>query len=137
MTRNVTMIAPGATLTEAARMMDDHDVGALPVCENDRLVGIVTDRDIVIRCISSGLNPNITAVRDAMTSPVNWCFEDVDLQRAARTMEENQIRRLCVVNADKRLVGIVSLGDIAVKGHNEHQAFEVLERVSEPLKRAA
>jgi CBS domain-containing protein len=111
--------------------MRELDVGMLPVCDNDRLVGTVTDRDITIRGVARGLDPKSTPVREVMTHEVVCCFEEQSIEEAGRLMEERQIRRLPVINQDKRLVGIVSLGDLAVRTHSGILAGEVLEQVSE------
>jgi CBS domain-containing protein len=132
MTRNVACIGPGATLREAADKMKALDVGPLPVCENDRLVGMLTDRDITVRATAEGLPPGLGQVRDVMTPDVISCFEDQDVGEAARLMEQNQVRRLVVLDRDQRLVGIVSLGDLAVKTGDEKLSGEALEQVSEP-----
>lgn len=135
MTRGVECIGPDATLYEAARKMRDLDVGPLPVCgPQDRLVGMVTDRDITIRGIAEGLDPRTARIRDVMTPNIIYCFEDQDVEEAAQLMKENQIRRLVVLNQDKRLVGIVSLADLAVDGHDEMLAGSTLEAVSEPAE---
>ena len=132
MTRNAQCIPPDATLQEAAQRMKDLDVGVLPVCDDDRVVGVVTDRDIVIRCVASGQDPNLEHVRDAMTPQVNYCFEDDDVVDVAELMSEKQVRRLLVLNRRKRLVGIVSLGDLAVENGTEDLAGHALEAISEP-----
>jgi CBS domain-containing protein len=113
MTRGVSLASPGQTIREAARAMADKDTGALPVGENDRLVGMVTDRDIAVRAVAEGKGPD-TKVSEVMTPGVEYCFEDQDLDEVARTMGGKQVRRLPVLNRDKRLVGILSLGDVAV-----------------------
>jgi CBS domain-containing protein len=132
MTRGAECIFPDATLQEAAQRMKSLDVGPLPVCENDRLVGMLTDRDITVRAVAEGRDPRATRVRDAMTEGVCYCFEDDDVADAARLMKEKQIRRLLVLDHNKRLTGIVSLGDLAVETGDEHLAGETLERVSQP-----
>ena len=135
MTRGVECTRPDASLQEAARKMRDLDVGPLPVCgDNDRLVGMLTDRDITIRAVAEGQDPKTARVQDVMTPDITYCFEDQDLTEASRLMEQNQIRRLVVLNRDKRLVGIVSLGDLAVKTGNERLSGEALEQVSEPAQ---
>src|SRR3712207_146292 len=101
MTRDVEVVHPDATLQEAARKMDALDVGPLPVCDGDRLVGMITDRDIVVRATAAGRDPKTTHVRDAMTRDVVYCFEDQDVREAARVMEEQQIRRVVVLDRDK------------------------------------
>jgi CBS domain-containing protein len=133
MTREVECANPSTSIQEAARKMRDLDVGPLPVCgENDRLVGMVTDRDIVIRAIADGHDPKTTRIQDIMTPDVVYCFEDQDLEDAAQLMKESQIRRLVVLNRDKQLIGIVSLGDLAVKTGDEGLSGETLGHVSEP-----
>jgi CBS domain-containing protein len=132
MTPNPECIRPNATLQEAARRMHDLDVGPLPVCgENDRLAGMITDRDITIRATAQGRDPKTTRVREVMTEDIVYGFEDQDIDDAARVMEQKQIRRLVVLNHDKRLVGIVSLGDLAVESGARPTAGEVLREVSE------
>lgn len=112
MTRDVAIAQPGQTIAEAARMMAECDAGALPVAENERLVGMVTDRDIAMRAVAQNLGPE-TLVRDVMSNEVLYCFEDEDLDHVAENMAQQQIRRLPVMNRSKRLVGIISLGDLA------------------------
>lgn len=131
-TPNPEVISPEADLHEAARCMKRLDVGMLPVCDGERLVGMITDRDIAIRAVAEGCDPNKTRVREIMTPRVVYCFEDQEIREAAQIMEEKQIRRLPVLNRNKRLVGIVSLGDLAVRTQDEELAGEILERVSEP-----
>lgn len=133
MTANPECIRPDATLQEAARRMRDLDVGPLPVCgEDHRLAGMITDRDITVRAVAEGKDPTTTPAREAMTGEVIYCFDDQDVQEAARTMQERQVRRLLVVNRDKQLVGIVSLGDLAVETGDREKAGAVLQDVSEP-----
>lgn len=132
-TRNPEVISPDATICEAARKMRDLDIGMLPVCDGDRLVGSITDRDIAVRAIADGSDPLKTRVREIMTAKICYCFEDSDVEEAARIMEEEQIRRLPVLNSQKRLVGIVSIGDLAIRTHDEQLLEEVMERICEPL----
>lgn len=132
MSTHVQQIRSDASVSEAADMMRNFDVGILPVLESNRVVGIITDRDIVIRGVAAGLDPDETNVKDVMTSDVICCSFDDDIATAARLMEENQVRRLIVLNDQQLVVGIVSLGDLAVKSQNEHLSYEVLERVCEP-----
>jgi CBS domain-containing protein len=133
MTARPKCVAPDTPLQEAARYMRDLDVGPLPVCgDDDRLVGMVTDRDITVRAVALGKDPKTTKVSDVMTQDIIYGFEDQDVDDAARVMEQRQIRRLVVLNRDKRLVGIVSLGDLAVEAHTRDTASEVLREVSEP-----
>ena len=130
MTRGVECVSPDATLQEAARTMKDLDGGPLPVCDNDRLAGILTDRDIAVRAVAEGRDPRATRVRDVLSPGVVYCFEDDDVQEAARLMEEKQVRRLVVLDRAKRLVGIVSLGDLAVQTSDRDLAGKALEEVS-------
>lgn len=130
-------ISPETTLTNAAQKMKALDVGMLPICENDRLVGTLTDRDITIRATAFGANPNTTSVREAMTPDIVYCFDDENVEDAAELMEQKQVRRLPVLSRDRRLVGILSLGDLAVRTQREKLAGEVLERVSEPAALAS
>src|SRR5438876_10675455 len=115
MTRGVECTRPDATLQEAAAKMKSLDVGPLPVCDNDRLVGMVTDRDITVRAAAEGEAPADVRVRDVMTPEVVYCFEDALVVDAALLMQQKQVRRLAVLDRDNRLVGIVSQGDLAVK----------------------
>jgi len=134
MTPGVEVIAPEASIYEAAEKMSHLDIGPLPVCDGERLVGMLTDRDITVRAVAAGRDPVTTQVREVMTPDVVYGFDDQDIQDAARLMEQYQIRRLPVLNRSKRLVGIVSLGDLAVHPGNQPLASEVLEQVSEPGK---
>jgi CBS domain-containing protein len=132
MTREVTVVPPDATVWDAAEKMKQLDVGSLPVCDGERLLGMITDRDITVRATAEARDPATTCVRDVMTEQVFWCFDDQSIEEAAETMERAQIRRLPIVNRDKRLVGIVSLGDLAVDTGEEELKAEILESVSEP-----
>jgi CBS domain-containing protein len=134
MTRHVECIGPDATLQEAAARMKSRDIGPLPVCDNDRVVGMVTDRDITVRATAEGEDPTGVRVRDIMTPEVVYCFEDQLVSEAARLMAEKQIRRLVVLDRERRLVGIVSLGDVAVETGDEQLAGVTLEAVSEPTR---
>lgn len=131
MTRGVECTRPDASDEEVAARMKALDVGSMPVCDNDRLVGIVTDRDIVVRAIAEGRDPKRTSVRETMSRNPVYCFDDQDIEDASRLMKEKQIRRLMVLNRSKRLVGMVSLGDLAVIGGNDKLSGETLERISE------
>lgn len=132
MTPHVAVIAPEATSREAAEKMSHLDIGPLPVCEGERLVGMVTDRDITVRAVAEGRDPGTTRVREVMTPDLVYGFEDQDVQDAARLMEQYQIRRLPVLNRSKQLVGIVALGDLAVHPGQQSLAGEVLKQVSGP-----
>lgn len=129
MTRDVRLANPDQSIIEAAQMMADGDCGVLPVGENDRLVGMVTDRDIVIRALAQGKTD--CKVRDIMSQDIKYCFEDEDLDEVAHNMGDLQIRRLPVLSRDKRLIGIVSLGDITHSG-DATMAGEALSSISEP-----
>ena len=131
MSHDVEVISPDSTIQDAADKMKSLDVGSLPVCDGTRLLGMLTDRDIAVRAVAAGCPPS-TSVRDAMTPYVTCCFDDEDVQRAAKVMQEKQIRRLPVLNHDKRLVGIVSLGDIATQTGDKTLSGKSLEEVSQP-----
>lgn len=132
MTGKVEVIGPDATLEECARKMRDADIGAIPVCDGDKVRGIVTDRDIAVRAVAEGEDPKTSRVSDVMTEKVSWCFEDQDVEDAARLMRDRQVRRIVVIDRKKKLCGIVALGDLAVRGHDEHTEAQVLEGVSSP-----
>jgi CBS domain-containing protein len=132
MTADVVSVPPDTTLVEAARIMKDLEVGPLPVSDGESLLGMITDRDITVRAVAAGKDPQTTPVRDVMTPEVVYCNEDDDVERAAQLMQRSQLRRLLVVNGEGRLVGIVSLGDLAVQSGDDALAGRTLERVSEP-----
>jgi CBS domain-containing protein len=115
MTRDVVTVPPDATVRQAARMMDDLNVGALPVCDGRRLVGIVTDRDITVRATADGMRPDMTPVHVVMTDNVCWCFEHDSVEEIEHEMIRRQIRRMPVVDDRKRLVGMLTLGDLATE----------------------
>ena len=129
MTANVEMINPDARLPEAAKRMADADVGLLPVGNDDRLVGMVTDRDIAIRAVAQGKNPARTKVRDVMTGKVLYCYDDEDVEHIADSIAKLQVRRLPVVEEDGRLVGILAQADIAEHA-DARQTGEVVEKIS-------
>ena len=129
MTKDVKIASPTQTIKQAAQAMAELDVGSLPVGENDRLVGIITDRDIAVRAIAQGKGPE-TQVRDVMSTDVKYCFEDEDLEEVAENMGDIKVRRLPVLNGEKRLVGIVSLGDIARR--DDGSAGDAIRAISEP-----
>ncbi len=131
MSRDVKVVSPDTTIDEAARIMRDGDFGMLPVGENDRMIGAVSDRDIAIRAVAEGKGPG-TKVREIMSTGICWAFEDDTVEGAAKIMSERQVRRLPVVNRDKRLVGIVALGDFAVDSSEIRPAAEALAKISEP-----
>lgn len=130
MTRDVSVAGPEATLRDAAEQMARIDAGALPVCDGKRLLGMVTDRDIVVRGLAKGLGPE-TSVTQVMTEGVEYCFEDDDLIDVADKMSASQIRRLPVVDRDRNLIGIVSLGDVARQA-SPRESGEALEEISQP-----
>ena len=132
MTGGIETIAPGASLAEAAKKMASQDIGSLPVCADERkVVGIITDRDITVRAVARGLDPNQTKVQEVMTRDVLACPADSEIEAACEMMEKRQVRRLLVTGDDETPVGIVSLGDIALC-LREVQSGEVLKKVSEP-----
>jgi CBS domain-containing protein len=138
MTRGVEVVRPGETLRRAAQRMDELNVGALPVCDGDTLVGMITDRDITVRATAVGLDPNQTSVFEVMTEQTRWCTEEQGVDEVMRQMSEVQIRRLPVLNQARELVGIVSLGDLAVR-QNAHidGALRDISSPSEPDRPAA
>jgi CBS domain-containing protein len=129
MSRQVEIASPEDSIQRAAQMMARLDAGVLPVGKDDRLVGMITDRDIAIRGVGEGRNPADPAVREVMTREVKYCFEDDDVDTVAHSMAQLQVRRLPVLNRDKRLTGIVSLGDIA-RDHEPGQAGSALHHIS-------
>ncbi len=135
MTHRAETIAPGETLQNAARRMRELGIGALPVCERDRLVGMLTDRDIVVRATAEGLDPARATVLVAMTPQVIYCFDDEDIYAAARLMEERAVRRLMVLDSAKRLVGLISVDDLAMV--SQAAAADVIERSRTPEGRGA
>jgi CBS domain-containing protein len=134
MTRNVEVVRPDAPIREAAEKMRSLDVGSLPVCDGQRLVGMITDRDITIRAIADGRDPSQTPVTEAMTPEIVYCYDDQDVKEVAELMEERQIRRLPIISRDKRLVGIVSLGDLAVDTGKKKMAGQTLTEISKPAR---
>lgn len=129
MSKKVEWISPTLSLQEAARKMRDLDIGCLPVGENDRLVGMITDRDIACRGVAEGKAGPKTVVRDVMSPGISYCFNDQQVSEAAQLMEEKQIRRLPVLNREKRMVGILSMGDISQHASGRVSA-EVLKAVT-------
>ena len=129
MTTNVRLAKPDQTIREAAQAMAEVDSGVLPVGENDRLIGMITDRDIAVRGVGEGKGPE-TSVREVMTDHVDCCFEDQDVEEVTKNMASIKVRRLPVLNRDKRLVGIISLGDIAQSG--EARTDQALGKISRP-----
>lgn len=132
MTRNVELGVPEMSLVEVAQKMREGDFGLLPIGEEDRLVGVITDRDIVIRAVAEGKDPQKTFAREIMSSKVLYCYEDQSLEEVAENLGENQIRRLPVLNREKRLVGILSLGDLALSDDQPEKIGKALDQISKP-----
>jgi CBS domain-containing protein len=131
MTREVQSISPQETLQRAAQLMDELNVGSLPVCDNNRVVGIVTDRDLTIRATSSGQAPDQAKVQDVMSTDIRTCYEDEEVDKVMEQMSDVQIRRIPVLDRNSnQLVGIVSLGDLATK--HSAQVDQTLEGISKP-----
>ena len=131
MSRDVQIISPDGTIKEAAQQMRKGNFGMMPVGESDRMIGTISDRDITIRAVAEGKDPS-TKVRDVMSVGIVWAYEDDSVDDAAKLMGDRQIRRLPIVNADKRLVGIVALGDFAVESADIEIAGEALSEISKP-----
>jgi len=134
MTPNVDVISPNATTADAARKMMELDVGAIPVCDGEKLLGMVTDRDLVIRVMAISRDPVAARVSEVMTPRLIFCYEDEDAEVAAEVMAEKQIRRLPILSREKQLVGIVSLGDLVVDGLDTQTSGAVLHDVSDPSR---
>jgi CBS domain-containing protein len=132
MTPQAEVISPDATTEHAASIMKTLDIGVLPVCDEEGLVGILTDRDLVVRVLAASRDPKAMLVGEAMTASVVYCFEDDDVERAAAIMAGQQIRRLPVLDKNRNLVGLVSVGDIAVQTQDHQLTGKVLEDVSQP-----
>jgi CBS domain-containing protein len=132
MTRDVRVVSPRDTMQRAAQCMDELNVGVVPVCDGSKLLGVVTDRDIAVRGVAAGKEPGRTPVTDVMSSHVRWCYEDQPIDEVMDEMSDTQIRRMPVVDRDKNLVGIVSLGDLASRGVNELRVAETLRDISTP-----
>jgi len=132
MTQEVIVIQPDDSIQSAAKKMRDLNIGFLPVCDGEELLGVLSDRDITVRALADGMDATIMLGRDLMTTPAIYCFDDQDVSEAAKIMEENQIRRLVVLSReDNKLVGVISLGDLARKETNSFSG-QVLQKVSEP-----
>ena len=130
MTPNVERLPPNFTVHQAGMTMREHDIGAIPVYEGDRLVGMITDRDIAIRAVADGKDPAEITVGEAMSPGIAYCFEDEEIREAGKKMREKKVRRLIVLDRAKRLVGIVSLGDLATQG-DEKVAGKALEAMAQ------
>ena len=131
MSRDVKVISPDMSIKDAARKMRDGDFGMMPVGEDDRMIGALSDRDIAIRAVAEGMDVN-TKVRDVMSEGIAWAYEDDSVEHAAKIMSERQVRRLPVVDRDKRLVGIVALGDFAVESSDIQPVAQALSEISKP-----
>ena len=132
MSDHVEVIHPDDSLQTAAEKMRDRDIGFLPVCDGDRLIGVLTDRDLITRGLADGLESKALLGRDLVTSPAIYCFDDQSIEEAAKLMHDNQIRRLVVLSRDKQMVGVVSLGDLAMTA-SDKLTGNVLQSVSEPV----
>jgi CBS domain-containing protein len=131
MTRGVTVVAPDDNIRRAAQLMDEFNIGAIPICDNDELVGMVTDRDITVRATAAGELPDETPVKDVMSTDVRWCFDNQQVDEVMDQMRGTQIRRIPVKNhVTHKLVGIVSLGDLATK--HSAEIDRTLEEISSP-----
>jgi len=130
MSKDVKIINPDQTLRDAALMMSKEDIGAIPVAEHDHLIGMVTDRDIAVRGVAEGKGPE-AKIREVMTRTIKYCFEDEELDHVSKNMADVQMRRLPVMNRQKRLVGIITLGDLATK-RARSQAERALHGISQP-----
>lgn len=133
MTPSVRTVSPDASIFQIAKIMRDEDIGAVPVAENDRLIGMVTDRDIVIRALAESSPSKSLSARDVMSDRVLYCFADQTVEEVLDNMGEQKVRRLPVVDRDKRLVGVVSLGDLSCCGPAA-RAGESLGQISEPMR---
>lgn len=131
MTTDVQCVDPETTVEEASRLMLENDIGTVLVCEDDQLLGIVTDRDIVLRSVADGQEPGSFPVRHVMSDRLYFCYGEEEVDQAAFRMKHKQVRRLPVLDNDRRLIGIISLGDIALGMSNESLIGETLEGVSE------
>ena len=132
MTRDVKVLAPTDSIRHAAECMDELNVGVVPVCEGDRVIGMVTDRDIAVRAVAAGKSADSTPVTEVMSEHVRWCYDDQPIDEVVDEMCESQIRRMPVIDHDNHLVGIVSLGDVAARGADERRVGEALRDISSP-----
>ncbi len=133
MSRDVAIAAPGDSVQKVAQKMVEIDAGIIPVGDKDRLVGMVSDRDIVLRAVAKGKAPGKCTARDVMSPDIKYCYEDEKVEDAARNMATLQVKRLPVLNRDKRLVGIVSLGDLACEPEADEHSKEALQGISQPV----
>ena len=133
MSRDVVIVSPSDSIQKVAQKMAEIDSGIMLVGENDRLVGMVTDRDIVLRAVAKGKAPSKSTARDVMSPDIKYCYEDETIEDAARNMASLQVKRLPVLNREKRLVGIVSLGDLAMEPEANEQSKEALLGISQSV----
>ncbi|AIO68838.1 CBS domain-containing protein [Burkholderia oklahomensis] len=135
MSLDVVHVAPSDSIRHAAELMARFDIGALPVCEDNRLIGMVTDRDLVVRAVSAGKTPD-TKVREVASGTIEWCFDDDQIDDVQKFMADAQLRRMPVVDHDKRLVGMLSIGDLATRtdGASRDEVANTLEGVSQPRR---
>jgi CBS domain-containing protein len=131
MTQTVESAHPSLPILKAAEKMRDLDIGFLPICENDKLVGTVTDRDITIKSVAQGRDPRVAPVSEIMRPEVFFCCEDDDVYDVAQQMQEKEVRRMVILSRDRRLVGVVSLGDIAAMLMEKEVAGETLSQIAE------
>ena len=131
MARNVECIPPTLPISKAAEKMRDHDIGFLPVCEHNRVVGTVTDRDITIRSVAQGRDPRLAPVSEIMTQTVFNCYEDQDVEAVAKAMQDDEVRRMLIFDRSDKLIGVVSLGDIARITGERNLAGETLGEIAE------
>lgn len=130
MSSSVKVVSPDDNVIEVARMMKEGDLGSLPVGANDRLQGMITDRDIILRAVAEGKNPEQTKVKDCMSEGVYYCYEDDDIESVSQKMAETKTRRLPVLNREKRLVGIVSIGDLAAAEKTQSYVHQALKQIT-------
>jgi CBS domain-containing protein len=133
MTKQVSSVRPTTPIKQVARTLREDDIGAAPVVENERLIGMVTDRDIVMRIVAEGLHPDVATAREAMSPRILYCFDDQSVEEVLDNMGTNQVRRLPVINRDKQLVGVVSLGDLALAAKRK-AAGDALQEISQPTR---
>lgn len=136
MSKKPEFLPPTASIKEAAIKMKELNCGFIPVGENDKLIGAVTDRDIILRTFAEGKDPNNATLQEIMTSHIEYCFEDDGIEEAVKHMENKQIHRLVVLNREKRMIGILSLGDISRKCHDQELSGEAVEGILADKKRA-
>src|SRR2546428_2525850 len=129
MSKDVECVEPSLPIGKAAKKMRELDIGFLPICENGKLVGTVTDRDITIRSVAQGRDPRLAPVSEIMSQDVFYCYDDEDVERVAQYMQEKEVRRMVILNRQKRLVGVVSLGDIAKTSGEKQVAGETLGEI--------